>query len=213
MKSETLIEQDFLDTITKEEEVFNSDEKTNTISSINYEYELSLRRNSIDSEKEMKKFIKKCEAILRTSPEYSDWLEYIREVLDINYCEITNESTDEVKCEIHHHPISLYSWVEAIINRNLAQEKKFCSFDVVTELIEYHYQMKVPFCSLIKSLHEKFHNGFLEIPMDIVHGDKKFFIQELGHYIDEDSAGLILGRMKINKTNCGWKDFKWIEKA
>jgi uncharacterized iron-regulated protein len=75
--------------------------------------------------------------------------------------------------------------------------------------------MKVPFCVLLKSIHEKVHNQFLNIPMEMCHGDYKFFMKEYYAYLSEDEQEIISAKLKINKDNCGWKvnNYNWIQKV
>ncbi len=175
-------------------------------------YTLSLRRDDFDNEKELSSFIKSCERIIRTSPEYKLWTEYIREVLGYHVCQLTGEMHAQTTVDIHHHPWSLYSIVKVIIIEKIVNKKSFCSYDISSDVIQLHYDMKAPFVLLLRSLHDKFHNGFLQIPMELVHGDSKFLVERYISYLDDEEAELISNRMTVNKENCGWiKGYRWID--
>ena len=181
------------------------------LSSNDSPYTLSLRRNDFADEKEMERFIKSCERLIRMSPEYRIWTDYIRSVLGYYRCEITGESHQETTVDIHHHPFSLYAITKAAILRNEASGKEFCSYDISSEVIQLHYDMRVPFCLLISSLHEKFHNGALMIPMDLVHGDVQYFITTYLSFLDDDAVESITNRLGVTKENCGWeKGYRWV---
>ena len=180
------------------------------MSSEGYPYTLSLRKVDIEDEKTLNHFIKSCEKLVRLSPEYKLWTNYVRDVLGYTTCSITGEKHCETTVEIHHHPISLYSYIKAIILKKSTDSEEFCSFDIATCIIEEHYNMKVPFCLLLKSMHQKFHNGFLRIPMEIIVGDIEYFMKKYMHYLEDDEVDTILKRTKVNKENCGWADgYKW----
>lgn len=186
------------------ETLIKADEKTKTLSSDEYSYKLSLRRDQIEDEKELKKFIKSCEIMIRRSTEYRDWTRYIREVLGFTKCSLTDEINGQVTCAIHHHPISLYTIVKLIILKYLAKEKEFCSFDIATKVIEIHYQNHIGYINLIASLHEKFHNGFLQIPINLVQGDYQCFLTNYRKYLEEKDQEIIKSRLEINYENCGF---------
>ena len=174
-------------------------------------YTLSLRRDDFDNEKELNGFIKACERIIRVSPEYRIWTEYIREVLGHHMCEITGEVHSQTTVDIHHHPFSLYTIVKAIILEKINSKKPFCSYDISSSVIQLHYDMRAPFVLLIRSLHDKFHNGFLQIPMELVQGDYRFLIENYISYLEDEEAETITGRLSVTKDNCGWTNgYKWI---
>lgn len=174
------------------------------------QYYLSLRRDDLE-EKDIKKYIRKCERIIRSSPEYMEWVKYIHEVLNLTNCQISGESSTQVTTEIHHHPITLYDLIEGIIYKRIEEQSSFCSFDIATEAIELHYQLRAPFVLLVKSLHEKYHNGFLKIPNNLIKGDPQYFISMYGPFLESKKVETIKGRLKIDTKNCGWvpKNYDW----
>jgi len=188
-----------------------SSEEENTLVSSVVNFKLPLRIDDFADEKEIERFIKSCERLVRNSPEYKLWISYIRDVLQMECCRITGENMNETSVDIHHHPFTLYSIIKALLYKKLGNDEKFCSFDIAIECIELHFQMKVPFVPLVSSLHEKFHNGFLKIPMELVYGSIDYLIDNLFPYLDEEDKIIIQERLSINKYNCGWTEgYKWI---
>jgi hypothetical protein len=117
---------------------------------------------------------------------------------------ITHETRDEVSIEVHHHIPSLFTLITALVNKKIELEKEFCSFDIAEEAIELHFKNKIGYVNLIKSMHEKFHNGYLTIPVDFVKGDYKWFIKEYSKYLDDLDIDTINNRLAINESNCSW---------
>lgn len=180
------------------------------LSSENSPYELSLRRDDIEDEKELRQFIKSCERLFRMSPEYKLWTSYVREVLGFVKCDLTSEVHGQMSTDIHHHPISLYTITKAVIMKRISEGRDFCSLDIVTDLVEMHYELNIGFIILIKSLHEKMHNGFLQLPMELVKGNYKNFISNYFDYLDDDSKEIIEDRLTINFENCGYGEtYRW----
>lgn len=172
-----------------------------------YPFRLSLRIKNFEAESEYKKFLKNCERIVRTSIEYNLWRKYIIDILQIQTCTITREHMDEVSIEIHHHVPSLFVLISALVNKKIESEIEFCTFDIAREAIELHFMNKVGFTPLIGDMHSKFHNGFLQIPIDFIRGDYQYFIKEYSKYLEEEDLDIINQRVSINKENC--KDFPY----
>lgn len=178
------------------------------LSSDEYPFSLALRVTSFENESEYMKFVKNCEKLIRNSLEYRDWRNYIVEVLKVNTCALTEENIDECSIHIHHHIFSLHQIVKAVINKKLQNEEPFCSFDICTEVIELHYKNYVGFIPLVETLHEKLHNGHLEIPMKLVYGDYKSLMEEYLKYLDDGDVENIMKKLSINEDNAtsvNWK--------
>ncbi len=169
-----------------------------------YPFRLPLRIRNFESESEYVKFIKACERGIRNSIEYRHWKNYIIDILGINTCMITEERMDQCTIEVHHHMPSLFVFVKGIINKKMEDEEEFCSFDIAREAIELHYQNKVGYVTLIKSIHEKFHNGFLSVPIEIIKGNYKQYLEDFSSYLDDDDLDTINQRLSVNESNCAW---------
>ncbi len=170
----------------------------------NYPFSLSLRVNNFENESEYKKFIRNCEMLIRRCMEYKLWRNYIIDVLQINECMITHEKNSEVTIDLHHHIPSLYILVSAHVNRNIEKGDDFCTFDLCKEIMELHFQNKIGYVTLLKSMHEKFHNARLDIPASFVKGDYKFFMTNFSKYLDEYDLESMEERMVVDESNCSW---------
>ncbi len=72
------------------------------------------------------------------------------------------------------------------------------------EGIKHHFQNKVGYVTLIKSIHEKFHNGFLGIPNTVIKGNYQAFLEEHSSHIDDEDLDTITQRLSVTDNNCGW---------
>lgn len=165
----------------------------------NSEFELSLRIENFSEEKEMFKFIKSCEKMIRQSPEYRLWVNYIVDVLGQDKCEFTNENIHECSIEVHHHPICLFTIVQTVINDCIAKHEKFSTFDISRKVIELHFQNKVGYVTMLSNLHEKYHNGFLQIPIEFVKGDYKHILTN--YQIESEEYTRILSLCTVHKDD------------
>lgn len=182
--------------------------KSNTerleIYSERHPFSLALRISNFENEATYKKFVKNCEMIIRRSIEYKEWRDYIVDVLQINECMITHERMDDVTVEVHHHVPSLYTLVTGLVNKCIEENQEFCTFDICQQAIELHFQNRIGYVTLLKSIHEKFHNGKLSIPISLTKGDYNFFVREYSKYLDESELETIQSRLATNEHNCTW---------
>ncbi len=174
------------------------------LKSNNSPFNLPLRISRFEDGKDYIKFVTCCEKLIRTSIEYKEWKNYIIDDLAVDQCLITNERINECTIEIHHHLPNLMTVVKAIVNKNLVNNKIFCSFDIATKCIEIHFENKIGYITLLKSMHEKFHNGFLTIPINLIMGDYNSFLLEYSEFLDDDDLETINNRKSIVHSNCNW---------
>jgi len=174
-----------------------------------YPFRLSLRIRTFESESEFVKFVRNCEKLVRGCLEYKLWKDYIVDVLGVNSCMITQERIDECTIEIHHHIPSLFVLMKALVNRRMEKEEEFSTFDIAQEAIDLHFTNRVGYVTLIKSIHEKFHNGFLDIPISLVKGDYNYFVNEFSKYLEEEELETIQTRMTVDENNCRWERGKY----
>lgn len=169
-----------------------------------YPFRLPLRITYFEDEKECLKFIKACENMIRKSPEYKLWRDYIVDVLGVNECMLTHERMDEVTIEVHHHVPSLFMVVKSTINKFIQEKREFSTFDICLEVISLHFMNKIGYVTLIKSMHEKFHNGFLRIPANLIRGDYNYFVANFAKYLDDEDMATINERLAANNSNINW---------
>jgi len=165
---------------------------------------LSLRIHNFEQTNDLIKFVKGCEKLIRLSTEYKEWKDYLTSVLQDNYCFITMETMDQVSVEIHHHIPSLFSLVRSVVNKKIDEKESFCSFDICLEAMSIHFCNQVGYVPLVKTLHEKFHNNFLQIPISLVKGDYQTYLNNYGKYLDDEDWNIIDERMLVKTSNCTW---------
>lgn len=169
-----------------------------------YPFSLTLRISNFENEASYKKYVKNCEMLIRRSVEYKLWRQYIIDVLRIDHCMITHERMDDVTIEVHHHVPGMYVLVSSLVNKKLDSGVEFCTFDICMEAIELHFKNRVGYVTLLKSMHEKFHNGRLDIPIELVRGDYKTYLREYTRHLDEVDLETIEARLATNEHNCSW---------
>ena len=187
-----------------QEEEIKSNVAELSLYSPNCPFNLPLRIRNFEDEKDFNKFIKNCEKMVRGSLEYKAWRNYITDILSFNSCVITDENIDELSIDIHHHIPSLFIVIKTITNKWIENNKEFSSFDISLETVEVHFKNLIGYIPIIKSLHEKFHNGFLSVPINSVKGNYVQFLNDYGKYIDPEDSEVIDQRMSVKESNNNW---------
>lgn len=184
-------------------------EKEDTLISEVVGLELPLTINYFNDDKEQRAFVNACKSMLRRSPEYKAWVSYLKETLGLYKCKFTGEINYQTSVDIHHHPISVGCIVNAVVNKFIETDTSFTSFDIITEVCKLHYNNMIGYVPLVSSLHEKFHNGYLLIPIEFVSGNYKQFLDTYSSYIEDDDLDTINSRLSVNINNCesniNWK--------
>lgn len=190
--------------------------KSNTkIQKISYPEEMDYGV-SLSTDKEKNKYIKRIESIVRTSMEYKDYINYLRENVDMTKCAFFNnvDSTDnrKIKIEVHHEPLTLYNIVKIIINKHIAECIPLNDLYISDEVMNLHYMNLVGLIPLSKTVHQVVHNNSdMVVPLYLVYGDYNKFIQEYGDYIDDEIYDVL--ENKIDKTkNVKEDSFNILEK-
>ena len=167
-------------------------------------FSLPLEISRFDSEKDLITFIRSVEKLIRVSAEYRLWVVYVTDSLGNMECALTNEKMAECSLVVHHHPITLYTIVQAIISDFMGKEKSFTSYDIAREAMRLHYQNKVGYMVLMNDLHKKYHDGFQELPIDFVHGDYMHIVSN--YTIDDGQKERIASLCTIRKEHVqvGW---------
>ena len=172
---------------------------------------LDFKRISFPDDKYEKKFIKSVKIMIRGSLEYKEWLDYLIHTKNLTQCLFTNEKLSECTIEFHHHPVSLENIVTAVVDKFMDEKTMFSTADVFLEIMKMHFSMKIGVVPMVTTLHQKFHNGFLSIPMDLVIGDYQWFMT---HYPLRDQATETVNKyLTVKNTNhIGWNKDTYVLK-
>ena len=74
-------------------------------------------------EKDFRKFINDVKKSVRNSLEYRQYVQYLRQYMNMNECSyfqnVNNMETSKIKIEIHHSPYTLEDIVRTVINKRM----------------------------------------------------------------------------------------------
>lgn len=163
------------------------------------EESLTICRDDFMEDKKFKNYVRNIERLVRTSPEYKSWLQFVYGVLGTNLCCYqTGELPISCTIHMHHHPITLYDWVVICIENTT----RFDTFSIAEEVMALHYNNSIGFIPLCATSHEKYHNDMLVIPIELVEGNWREFIQVHGTGIPEYILNNVTTFSSVSLANC-----------
>lgn len=131
--------------------------------------------------KDFTKYIKFLEQTVRSSVEYREYIQYLRNAFEMNRCTIymnvTNNLTNNIKIEVHHDPLTLYDICLIIFRKRQAAGEPLDEDNVAKEVMWCHYNGMIGLIPLSETVHELVHNGVLFIPTTHVFGNYKLFVE------------------------------------
>lgn len=160
---------------------------------------------TLGTDREKLKFIKRVENLIRSSLEYRDYINFLKDYVNMRHCaffnNIENDQGNKVRIEIHHEPLTLFDIVQTVLNKYLAEGIPVDDLFIADEVMALHYKNQVGLIPLSKSIHQIVHNGTdLVIPLTLVYGDYKAFIDEYSDYLSEEVVSKLERKIDETKT-------------
>jgi hypothetical protein len=157
----------------------------------------------INNDKDKYKFIKHIELIVRSSLEYSQYIQFLKEEMDMSKCIFFNNINADIgkggcKIEIHHEPFTLYDITHCVLNKYIDNELELNPFTIAEEVMELHYRNLVGLVPVSKTTHTLIHDGELFIPLQYVYGEYVKFIEEYDRYLG-DLVEILKIKLDISK--------------
>lgn len=141
-------------------------------------------------DKDREKYITDLERHIRSSFEYRQMVQYLREYMNMNSCafipNISNETNRRVRIELHHSPFTLRDICCIILNKRMRNGEMLTIESVAYEVMFNHYCLMIGLIPLSETVHELVHTQYLFIPTDKVYGFYKAFLSVYRDYIDPE---------------------------
>lgn len=138
--------------------------------------------------RDREKYIKTCEAVVRKSLEYKEYIKFLKDHMDMNQCavlqNVISKNGKHYRIEVHHEPFTLFDIVETVINRRLQHNQPITELQVADEVTGLHYDGKIGLIPLTVTMHELVHNGRIFIPLQLIYHDYAAFYQEYQPYMN-----------------------------
>lgn len=155
------------------------------------------------------KFTKEVEKLVRTSEDYSAFVHYIKNVLGMNFCQVSSKIYDtDATIEMHHGPLfTLYDIVDVILEWFIRNNMKINTFRVANKVIEEHFALRVQVIMLTITNHEAISNRDLFTHFNQGIGNADAFIKEYTPYLGDEQKYKIWNFMNLCDSSNFGKSF------
>lgn len=172
-------------------EIANSDNVEGNILVIDDIPSYDIKDYDLFDEKDFNKYLQDIERIIRSSMEYREFINYLREYMDMNKCSffenVSNINSYKIKIHIHHHPLTLYDIVVIVYNKRSFFEESLEAEMVAKEAMYIHYFMMVGLIPLSETVHDLVHDQLIFIPLDKVMGNWEEFLDTYSDFIPTET--------------------------
>lgn len=160
----------------------------------------------ITNDVQRNKLVKTIEKYIRSSMEYKDLIKYLRDNIDMNYCEFfhnINGSKKKGLIEIHHEPFDLYTLTSIVMQKQETELGYIDELVVAEEVMRLHYVGLVGLIPLSVTAHELVHKGKLIVPLNCVYGRFVQFVKDYYDYIDPSYIAMLNSKIDLTKKISG----------
>ena len=149
----------------------------------------------MSNDKDIHKFVDRCEKVIRASKEYRDYIAFLKENVGLDSCIFFQKVTQnknakqrgKISLELHHEPFTLYDIVKVVVTKYKEEGLPMNDLLIADEVLDLHYSNKVGLVPLSKTAHEMVHNSTkLFVPLNMVYGNYSSFLEEYELYLDKN---------------------------
>ena len=126
----------------------------------------------LNSDKDLKKYLRYIEGEVRHSFEYREFIAYIKDFYGMNQSgfEQIDTTNNKIKIEIHHYPYSLFDIVSIVYQKRCYYNESLEPQMVSKEVMMLHYKLLVGLVALTTTEHQLMHDGKLFYPANKILG-------------------------------------------
>jgi len=150
------------------------------------------KREKILDSREYNAFIKACEKMVRQSDEYKTFIYKVHNEFGgtgIQTCNVLGMvSSEDATLEVDHYPFTLYEICSAVTSRFIREHIPFNTFMVADVVMKLHFDLKVGFTVLSKTVHQLRHSGKVFIPLSSVCGHFLEFFKEYKEDLEPETV-------------------------
>lgn len=149
------------------------------------------------------KFVKSVERVVRHSDDYKAFVNWIKNVLGMNFCQVSSKIVEgDATIEMHHGPIfTLFDYCAIVLNDAIMRGEKISTFRIAERVIQEHFELRVQVVMLAKTNHEAITNRdlFLNVRQGV--GNVDAFIKKYAHALDDEQKYKIWSYINFSKVN------------
>lgn len=157
---------------------------------------------NVFTDKDKLKLIKELERMVRNSLEYKEYIEFLKNNMDMTQCSFFNNISNKNRkfsVHIHHEPFTLFDIVKIVVEKAIKNNVDINYFDLSEEVMLIHYRNMVGLLPLSLTVHEAVHDGQIFIPLQAVFGNFMKFYEEYQEYISIDDINILRRKIAMSK--------------
>lgn len=139
-------------------------------------------------------FVKACEKTVRTAPDYKEFINYVTNIVGLNFCQVSSQifSTDAT-IEMHHGPLfTLWDYVSIILNAEVDLGHNITTFRIADKVLQEHFDLHVQVVMLAITNHEAVHNRDIFLNIKQGFGDIGAFIEKYKNFMNDNQKYRIM---------------------
>ena len=190
-----------LNKIDTSDKIVNITANDGKIKAENGYFETSFYFNDFYDGKKVNAFIKNVEKTIRTSDEYSRYIDYLKNEIGLDYCMVMpNIDDDKASIEMHHGPIlTLYDYCEIIVYSLKKRKERVNTFIIANLVLKAHYANIVQVVMLSKTTHSLVHEGKIFIHPSQAWGDLNKFLELYGNGMSSEQIKTFNTYVQLSK--------------
>lgn len=154
------------------------------------------------SPKDRKKYIMSCEAVIRKSSEYKEYIKFLKQKMNMSKCAVLrgldNTNGKHYTIEIHHEPFTLFDIVETVLAKRETYGESLGILNIADEVMELHYSGEVGLIPLSKTVHELVHHDRIFIPLQFIYHDYANFYKQYQPHINPSVKDKIEAKVNLS---------------
>lgn len=160
-------------------------------------------RDFFDDDVSYTKFVKAVEALVRKSDDYKAFVNWVKNILGVNFCQVSSQIIDgDATIEMHHGPLfTLFDYVSIVLNDFIQRGKKISTYRVADAVLQEHFDLRVQVVMLAKTNHEAIDNRDIFLNMRQGIGNVNAFIQKYARALDDEQKYKIWSYINYSKSN------------
>lgn len=139
--------------------------------------------------KERKRYVDMVKAIVRSAPEYREYVAFLKKYMHMDKCVVFNklENVDgkKYRIELHHAPFTLAEIINVVVSKRQRYGESMNPYKTADEVLALHYDGKVGLINLSITAHELAENGRVFIPLQWIYQDYPSFVEEYEDHMDK----------------------------
>lgn len=146
------------------------------------------------NEKQKIKYVKDIKRMIRSSLEYKNFIQFLKEELDMNECTFFSEINTKkrnIRIEIHHEPFTITDLINIAIKYFIDNDIEIDDFEIAEFVMRWHYYGLIGLIPLSKTVHELVHDGKIFIPFSFPFGDIGTFYKLYNKYMSDNLKSTI----------------------